>query len=454
MTTASAPSENPEYNPLSQRFTTFSLLRFAFPTIFMMLFYGLYTIVDTMFVSRFVNTNALSSINIVTPVINIVVGLGTMLATGGSAIVARKLGDGGDVEARQDLTLIVLVGVAIGLVIAAIGLLFLEPIIYGLGASELLFPYARDYLSTLFVFAPANILQVIFTVFFVTAGRPGLGMAAGIMGGVANAVLDYVFIVPLRMGIAGAALATGIGYMMPVVVGVVFFLRNGRGALYFTLPRLRLGVLGESCFNGSSEMVSQLSAAITIFFFNATMMTLLGEDGVAAITIIIYSQFLLTTLYIGFSMGVAPVVSYNYGSGDYTQLRRICRICFGVIGAMSLLVFGATFFGGATLVNVCTARGTEVYEIARSGLLIFQFSFLLCGFNIFTSAFFTALSNGFVSAVISFSRTFLFLMAGLLILPAIFQVNGVWITIPLSELLAFILSVFLLIKLRRRYRYF
>lgn len=453
MTSRSATADQTEYNPLAQNFTVFSLLRFAFPTIFMMLFFGFYTIVDTMFVSRFVNTNALSSINIVTPVINIIVGLGTMLAAGGSAIIARKLGDGRDAEGRQDLTAITLVGAGIGLVIACIGLLYIRPIVYGLGASDVLAPYAMDYLSILLVFAPANIVQVVFTVFFVTAGRPGLGMVAGVMGGVANAVLDYVFIVPMQMGIAGAALATGIGYMIPVVIGAAFFFSNRRGALHFAKPRFRLRVLTEGCFNGSSEMVSQMSAAVTTFFFNAAMMKLLGENGVAAITIIIYSQFLLTTLYIGFSMGVAPVVSYNYGSGDYPQLRRICRICLGVIAFFSIVVFAVVLFGGSSLVYVFTERGTAVYEIARQGFLIFQFSFLLCGFNIFASSLFTALSNGLISAIISFSRTFLFLLVGLLVLPTIFKVNGIWITIPLAELLTFVLSLVFLVKYKDRYRY-
>ena len=420
----------------------------------MMVFFGLYTIVDTIFIARFVNTDALSALNIVTPAINVVVGLGTMLATGGSAIVARKLGGGMDAEARGNLSLLVLAGVAIGLVLAGLGLLFAEELAVLLGASEILLPYAASYLSILLVFAPANVLQVLFAVFFVTAGRPGLGMVAGVSGGVANAVLDYLFMGPLDMGIAGAAVATGIGYLVPVIIGVSFFWRNRRGTLYFTATRFDGRVLGESCINGSSEMVAQLSAAVTTFFLNAAMMKLLGENGVAAITIIIYSQFLLITLFIGFSMGVAPVISYNYGSGNDGQLRRMLKICLGTITVCSLVIFTATCLGGPALMQAFSPPGTEVYAISSGGFAIFRFSFLLCGFNIFASALFTALSNGPVSAVISFARTFGFLLMGILLLPLYFGVAGIWVTIPLAELLTFGLSVLLFWKNRSRYRYF
>lgn len=440
-------------NPLARHFTVFSLLSFAFPTIFMMVFFGLYTIVDTMFIARFVNTNALSALNIVTPVINVIVGLGTMAAAGGGAIIARKLGDRRDGEARQDLTLITLGGLALGLAIAVLGLLFVEPIVVGLGASEVLTPYAVDYLSILLVFAPANILQTLFAIFFVTAGRPGMGMAAGVLGGLVNAVLDYVFMGPLGMGMAGAALATGIGYLVPCLAGVAFFLGNRGGALYFTRPRFRLRVLGESCFNGSSEMVSQLSAAITTFFFNAAMMRLAGEDGVAAITIIIYSQFLLTTLYIGFSMGVAPVVGYNFGSGNHRQLKRLFQTCFGVIAVFSAMVFAALLAGGDSLVQIFAAPGTPVHELVRTGMSLVRISFLLCGFNIFASGFFTALSNGLVSAVISFSRTFVFLLTGILALPVFWGIDGVWLAIPLAELFALVLSAAFVFGLGKRYGY-
>lgn len=439
-------------NALSQDFSAISLLRFAFPTIAMMIFTGLYTIVDTIFVSRFVNTNALSAINIVCPIINITVGLAAMLATGGSAIIARKMGKGNIREAKENFTLIVCAGIVTGLLISLAGLLFLEPVIRGLGASDLLYPYCRDYITILLMFAPANVMQCLYVNLFVTAGKPQLGLWLSVLAGLTNIVLDYVFIVPMQMGISGAAIATSIGYMIPTIAGTCFFAKS-KGSLSFVRPKFDIKVIGESCFNGASEMVGQLSTAITTFLFNITMMKLLGEDGVAAVTIIIYSQFLLITMYIGFSMGVAPVISYNYGSRNHVRLKRIFRICIGFIFLCSVLLFAVSIPGGQYISRIFAGQEANVFEITRYGFSIFSFSFLFCGFNIFASAMFTALSNGKISAIISFLRTFVFITAGLLVLPVFLNVTGIWLAVPLAELLALIVSAALILRYRTHYQY-
>lgn len=439
-------------NPLAKSFHAVSLIKFALPSMVMMLFMGLYTIVDTVFVARFVDTNALSSINIVCPVINIIVGLGTMLATGGSAVVAKKMGSGKTEEARSNFTLIIITGIIIGLVITVMGLLFLDEIIWGLGASEILFQYCRDYLTIQLIFVVGNIMQVLYQNLFVTAGKPTLGLVLSVLAGISNIVFDYVFIVLLQMGIKGAALGTGIGYMIPTVIGTVFFV-TGRSELHFCKPKMDAYVLIKSCSNGVSEMVSQLSTAVTTFLFNATMMKLLGEDGVAAITVIIYLQFLLTTLYIGFSMGVAPVVSYNYGSGNVNQLKKVVRICFCFIMAVSIFVFLFSFFAGESIAKIFAENNENVFEITKAGFTIFSFSFLFSGCNIFASALFTALSNGKTSAVISFLRTFGFITIFLLVLPKFLQVAGVWLAIPIAELLTLMLTIYLIFRNRKYYKY-
>ncbi len=436
-------------NPLAKEFHGLSLIKFAVPSMVMMVFMGLYTIVDTIFVARFVGTNALSSINIVCPVINIIVGLGTMLGTGGSAIVAKKMGSGKTEEARSNFTLIIVAGILTGLAVTIIGLLFLDEIIRGLGASGILFPFCKDYLTIQLIFAIGNIMQVLYQNLFVTAGKPTLGLMVSILAGLSNMAFDYMFIVLLHMGIKGAALGTGIGYLIPTLIGTLFFL-TARSELHFCKPKMDALVLFKSCSNGASEMVSQLSTAVTTFLFNATMMNLLGEDGVAAITVIIYSQFLLATLYIGFSMGVAPVISYHYGSGNVKQLKKIVCVCFCLILAISVFVFLFSFFAGESIARIFAENNANVCEIAKKGFSIFSFGFLFSGCNIFASALFTALSKGKASATISFLRTFGFIMVFLLIFPRFLGVAGVWFAIPIAELLTLLLAISLLCLLKRK----
>lgn len=437
---------------INQKWSAGSLLRFAFPTIVMMIFMGLYTVVDTIFVAQFVNTDALSSINIVCPVINITVGLGTMIATGGNAIISRKMGAGKHQEAREDFTLLLLTGAGVGLLILLGGIIWIDQIVYALGASDRLFPYCREYLMVLFLFIPANILQTLFSNLFVTAGKPGLGFGLSIAAGVANIILDYIFILPCNLGIRGAALGTGFGYLIPTLAGLAYFTQS-KGTLSFTKPKLKWTIMKESCLNGSSEMVGQLATAVTTFLFNHTMMELLGEDGVAAITILIYAQFLLSTLYIGYSMGIAPIIGFNYGSQNEIQQKRVFSISIWFIAAASILVFLVSMLGGPHIVRLFAEQSTQVYRIAADGFGIFSYSFLFCGLNTFTSALFTALSNGKVSAFLSLLRTFGLLTGNILLLPHLFGITGVWLAVPAAEGTMFIVSAICLAHYRKQYSY-
>lgn len=434
---------------LAQTWSAGSLLRFAFPTVVMMVFMGLYTLVDTIFVAQFVNTDALSAINIVCPVVNLTVGLGTMLATGGNAIVSRKLGAGAGLEAREDFTLLVLAGAGLGVLLLLGGLIWLDPLLSALGASTLLFPYCRDYLLVLLLFLPANLLQTLFSNLLVTAGRPGLGFGLSAAAGLANILFDYIFIVPCGLGIQGAALGTGLGYLIPAIAGLIFFARN-QGGLSFTAPKPRWGVLGESVWNGSSELVGQLSAAVTTFLFNRTMLSLLGEPSVAAITILIYAQFLLNTLFIGFSIGVAPILGFNYGNGNDAQQKAVLSISLRFIAAASVLIFACARLGGSFLVGLFADSTSPVYAIAVDGFAVFSYSFLFCGSNLFASALFTALSNGRLSAVLSFLRTFVLLAGGILLLPKLWGLAGVWLAVPAAEGCMFTVSALCVYRFRVR----
>lgn len=444
---------NETYNPLAQHFTLASLLRFALPSIVMMIFMGLYTIADTIFVSRCINTNALSALNIVCPIINLIIGIATMLATGGSAYIARKMGEGAIQEAKQSFTFLFLCTLAIGGTISILGLLFLDPIIKLLGASKILFPYCRQYMFVLLLFTPASMLQVLFQSLIVTAGHPSFGMILSIGAGIANVFFDYVLIVRLNMGISGSALGTGLGYMIPAGIGICFFFRS-KGTLHFVRPKIQFRVLIHSCLNGFSEMVSQIAAAVTTFLFNLIMMDLLQEDGVAAIAILIYSQFMLTALYIGFSMGVAPIFSYHFGKKNSAQLQVLLKLSIQIILTISVILFVLAMTQGSALVQIFVTKDSHVYQLAVEGFYLFSFGFLFSGFNIFTSALFTALSNGVVSAILSSLRTFGFLILCLLTLPIFLQETGVWLAVPIAESFTTLFAIAFLVRNNQHYHYF
>ena len=437
---------------LSKKFTFGSLLMFALPTTIMMVVMSLYTIVVGVFVSRYVSTNALSSINIVYPVINIVLGISVMLSTGSSAIVAKKMGEGRPDSARQTFTTIILLNIGLGLVIALFGNLAAVPLSRLLGASELLLEDCVTYLRWQLAFAPALMLQILFQMYFVTEGRPGIGLFLTLLAGVSNALLDYLLIVPLGLGIAGAAIATVTGYMIPAVIGLLYFACSRR-SLWLVRPRMERGELKDTCINGSSEMVTNLSSGIITFLFNLAMMHFAGEDGVAAITIIQYSQFLLNALFMGFSQGVSPVISFNYGSKNHNQLKQVFRTSLIFTAVTSLATFLLAQVTGSLVVGVFARPGTAVYALARHGFTIFAFSFLFSGLTIFASALFTALSDGRISAVISFVRTFGLIITSLLVLPFLIGIDGVWLAIPIAEFGGVMLSIYYMKKLKDVYRY-
>lgn len=440
-------------NALAREFHTVSLIKFALPNIGMMIFLSLYTIVDGMFISRLVGTTALSAINMSFPLNSLQMAIGIMLGTGGSAIIARRQGEGRADEARQNFTMLVTVAALVGLCFAVLGNIFLDPILRVLGTSELQWADCRIYTLIQLAFAPMLFLQTSFQTLFVTAGKPGLGLLTSVGGGITNMVLDWLFIGPMNMGVAGAAIATCLGYCVPSVIGLVYFFRNRNGSLFFVPFKFDGATLAAACGNGSSEMVSNIANAVTTFMFNMLFMRYRGEDGVAAITIAMYFQFVFTAVYFGFSMGVASVISYKFGERNIPQLGRIFRICMTFVLACSL---GAYLLSWVTLepaLTLFTPRGSGVYEIAMSGFPIYAVSFLLMGTSIFASSLFTALSDGLVSAIISFSRTLVFLAAMLLLLPRILEELGIWLAVPVAEGLGVMVSVYFLLKGRKTYQY-
>ena len=418
----------------------------------MMIFMSLYSMVDGIFVSRLVNTDALSAINIVVPFTYLIIGVGVMFGTGGSAIIAKKMGEGDAEAGREAFSLIVLAALVLSAVIMILGLAFREPVIRLLGASDRLMPYCRDYYTVLLMGTPAFMLQLLFQNFFVTAGKPNVGLWATVGAGLTNILLDYLFIGPLGMGIQGAAIATALGYLVPAVAGLFFFCIK-KNNLYFVRPKWNGPTLLKSCANGSSEMVTNLASAVIAMLFNIMMIRLLGEDGVAAITIVLYGQFIFTAIYLGFSSGVAPVVSYQYGARNTQQLQRVFKISLGFITVSSLLIVIASIAFAPYIVGVFADSTSKTYELACHGFVLFSTCYIFTGYNIFASSLFTALSNGKVSAILSFMRTFVLILPGILVLPAFLGVDGIWLAVPIAEALGLCLSVYYLMRGRERYRY-
>ena len=440
-------------NTFEKKITPGFLLKFTLPSVIMMVFNSFYTMVDGGFVSNMVGTTALSAVNISYPLISLVFAIGIMLASGGSAVVAKQMGEGQQLKAKQSYTFIVTCGVVVGVIIAAIGLLFTKEISLLLGANEAIYEYCYDYILYISIFIPFAILQVLFQFFFVTAGKPNLGLILTILGGVANIFLDYLFMGPMDLGIKGAAIATGIGFTIPAVIGLIWFAKKEDRLLCFTKPKFDRKVLLKTCTNGSSEMVSNLAVAVTTFLFNKLMMRYVGEDGVAALTIVLYAQFLFTAVFLGYTSGIAPLFSYNYGAQNEKRLKKLFKLSIIFITICSIGAYAFSLLLAKPVVALFSEPNSTVYNLAIHGMDLFGISFLFMGFNIFASGLFTSFSNGLISAILSFLRTFVFIILAIMILPKFLDVNGIWLSIPVAEIAALFVSVIFMLKYKKVYQY-
>ena len=430
-----------------------SIVKFTMPTVIMMVFVSMYQMVDAVFVSNVVGSSALSALNIVYPAISIVVAIAVMLGTGGNAIISRNMGEQKADLARQRFSFVAAIGIILGIVLAVFGVCFSPVLVRILGATPELEQDSITYLSILLAASPLIILQILFQSFFVSTGKPQLGLIVTIAGGLANIIFDYIFIVIAKMGVLGAALGTTLGYAIPAIFGMIYFSVCRKGILYFVLPKWEPSVLFESCSNGSSEMVTNLAFAITTFLFNLTMLRWLAEDGVAGITIVLYVQFFLSSVYIGYSMGVAPVISYYYGKQDSSALKQIIKNSLLFLVINSVLWFSLSILLKNSLISVFVAVDSNVFSIVSDGWVLFSSNYLITGFNIFASSMFTAFSNGKISALISFLRTFAFLCISIIALPYVFGITGIWLSVPIAELLTLVFSIYFFIKMRAYYKY-
>ena len=429
-----------------------NILKFAVPTIVMTVFMSFYTMVDGLFVSNLIGTDALSAVNLTAPVIQLVTAISTMLATGGSAVIMKKMGEQKYEEAKEDFTFLILVNVIVGIVMCGAGYLMMDHIFVGMNLSADVEGYCREYLSRYLLFTVPILLMNNFTLYMIASEKASLSLACSVAGGILNMVLDYVLIAGFGMGIGGAAIATGLGYSVTAVVGLFVFSRK-KSLLHFRKPAFRFKVLANAAANGCSEMATALVTGIITMMFNWTMLTFVGEDGVAAVTIIMYVLMFASSLYTGYSYGVAPMLSFYYGEQNHEKLKRLVAVSMRVIAGISLVTVAASFLLTEPLVSVFARPDNPVFGLAVTGNRICTVALLFIGFNIFASGMFTALSNGVVSAVLAFSRSFVFMMITMIALPRILGVNGIWLATPAAELMALALSAFLFLKYRKRYGY-
>ncbi len=440
-------------NKLATQFTGKTILAYAFPTMVMMVFMSLYMMVDGMFVARYVNELAFSALNIVYPIISIVLALGLMLSIGASAVIGALMGEGKEAKAREFFTQIYAVGIVLGILCLVITHVFVDEILVLLQTSDLLYDYSKEYLIFTGYFFVFSTLQVFAQTFFITAGKPLLGTVVCILGGCTNIFLDWLFIAELNWGIRGAGLATGIGFGVPGLFSLVYFGFNRKSPLYFVKFSWDMPNFILTCSNGMSECVTNLSVAMTTFLFNVILQNLVGEAGVSSITAILYIQMFQMGVYTGFSLGVSPILSYKFGAKDNDQMKQVVHSSFLIIGICSLLVVSLSFLFAEEAISIFIPKESDTFALAKRGLLLYTLAYIFMGFNVFFSSLFTALSNGKVSALLSLTRNFGLIVVALLTLPHFFHTDGVWIAVPIAELLSFIMGLYFFRKYRNHYEY-
>ena len=438
---------------LSDHFSYAKLLRFTLPSICMMVFTSIYGVVDGLFVSNFAGKTPFAAINLVMPFIMILGGMGFMIGTGGTALVSKLLGEGKKDEAHSTFSMMVLFTLLLGLVLSAVGFLTMRPVSYFLGATDAMIDDCVLYGRIVTGFTFAFMLQNVFQSFFIAAEKPRLGLIVTVAAGVTNMALDALFIAVFDWGVAGAAIATGLSQCVGGVLPLIYFLRPNDSLLRMRPTALRLRPILQACGNGSSELMSNISSSLVGMLYNFQLMRLIGEDGVSAYGVLMYVQFIFVAIFIGYSIGSAPVVSFHFGAQNHGELKSLLRKSVLLMSSGGVLLTAAARLLAALLAHLFVGYDAVLFDLTTHAFRLFSWSFLLAGFNIFTSGFFTALNNGLISAVISFARTLVFQAACVLLLPAMFGVDGIWYATLVAEGLACLLSLWLIDRKKHFYHY-
>ena len=438
---------------LSDHFNSRKLIRFTLPSVVMMIFTSIYSVVDGLFVSNFVGKTPFAAINLIMPLLIIVGALGFMIGTGGTAIVSKTLGEGKKELANQYFSMLVYVTIAGGILFAILGEIFLPTASVLLGAEGEMLDNCILYGRSLLASMPFFMLQNVFQSFFVTAEKPQLGLAVTIAAGVTNMVLDALFVAVFQFGLAGAAWATAISQTIGGLFPILYFTRKNNSLLHLTRSPFYGRILLHTCTNGSSELMSNISASVVTMLYNFQLMRIAGEDGVATYGAIMYVSFIFCAIFIGYAVGSAPVIGYHFGAGNTDELKSLLKNSLRLIGIAGCMMAVLSFILSVPMSRLFVGYDQELYQLTVRGFQIYAFSFLLCGLNIFGSAFFTALNNGLLSAVISFLRTLFFQSISVLVLPVFLGIDGIWLAIVAAELAALAVTASLLIANRKKYRY-
>ncbi len=447
-----------EDKQLGQNFGFFSLMRFALPSIFALVFVAVYQLVDGMFIEKFVGTPevgeiSIAAVNLFYPILSLFVAAGIMLGTGGNAVVVKLVGEGKKKEADRVFSETIIFSVIVSVIIAALCLIFRETIMVWLGASEINVEYLRPYYTVLSAAGPVIMLQMALGVMLIGEGRSVLAAVLLIIGGVLNCVLDWLFMAVFNWGITGAAIATAIGYAVTIFYAFYYYSPIGKSKYKIGFTRIRLKEIGFICFNGSSEMISNLSGGVTALFMNHIIFRFQGEIGQSALSVVLYFQFVIIAVFMGFTMAVAPVFSYHYGTGNKEMRAKVFKLSIlwtTILGIVLSVIF---FLLREPIVGLFFTSGTHIYELTMKGFLFAVPAALFVGFNAFASALFTAFSNGGISAFLSILRTLIILTGMLFLLSWLFGENGMWVSWSVTEAISLIVSAVFLFAYRKKYAY-
>lgn len=438
---------------ISSHFTYRKLFRFVFPSILMMIFTSMYTIVDGFFISNFAGKTPFAAVNLIMPVIMGISTIGFMIGTGGSAIISMTLGERKRDLANKYFSMLIYSAIIISIIVSILGFAFIRPISKALKADGELLENCIAYGKILFAFIPIYILQVMFQSFFVAAEKPKLNLIITVIAGLTNIFLDFLFVAVFNWGIIGAAVATGIAQCAGGLIPLIYFARPNSSLLHLCKTKFYRKIFLKTCANGSSEMVSNLSSSVVGVLYNFQLMKFAGEDGVAAFGVIMYAGFIFMTVFLGYSIGSSPIVSYNYGAKNFKELRNMFTKGFTIMILMGFIMMITGLIFARPLVKIFAGYDENLMALTIHGTKICMFTFIFMGINIWGSSFFTALNNGVISALISFLRTLLFQTAAILLLPLILGLNGIWLSMVAADFLAVLVTISLLLSYRKVYNY-